>query len=121
MPWSNESGLEVSRVLTLLASLAISFGLYAQVWKMYRTGSVRDFTPVLLFALLTSELAWLNYGLVLREWPIILISGANLPAAVLAAAAYLRYRPREPADQCGPLFQPARPLGPIRVTSMADS
>ena len=84
--------LYVSRIAVLIASIAITAGLYHQTVKIWLTRSAGDFTLTLIAALLLNEIAWLNYGVALSEWPIIVISAANLPAAVLAGAGYLKYR-----------------------------
>ena len=82
---------EISRVITVLASLTITFGLYAQCCKLFRTRSARDFNPALVGSLLFSEIVWLNYGLVLGEWPIVLISCLNLAPVALITLGYWRY------------------------------
>ena len=84
--------LEFSRLFTVFGSFAITFGLYAQAIKIYRTKSARDFTWVMLIALFVSELAWLNYGICLKEWPIVLTSLADVPATILAFRGFLLYK-----------------------------
>jgi uncharacterized protein with PQ loop repeat len=83
---------EVTRFLILLASLTISLGLCAQCLKMFRTKSAKDFTPLLVASLLFSELVWLNYGLVIQEWPIIASSGFNVIPVTLITIGYCLYR-----------------------------
>ncbi len=84
--------LEFSRIITVIASLAITIGLYDLSFKIWRTKSARDFTPTLVAALLFNELAWLNYGLALPEWPIVVVGCLNLPAVAIASLGYLRYK-----------------------------
>ena len=84
--------LEVSRIVTILASVAITIGLYDQALKIWRTQSAKDFTVTLVAALIFNEVAWLNYGFALREWPIIGVGLANIPAVLVAGAGFLRYR-----------------------------
>jgi len=84
--------LDISRIGVLVASVAITAGLYHQALKIWRTRSARDFTITLVVALLFNEVAWLNYGVALREWPIIVVSFANVPAVVIASIGYARYR-----------------------------
>jgi MtN3 and saliva related transmembrane protein len=82
---------EFSRILTVVASIALTYGLYHQVWKIFTTKSAKDFTVPLIVALLFSETAWLNYGIAIQEWPIIAITSANLPAVILAAVGMYFY------------------------------
>jgi MtN3 and saliva related transmembrane protein len=84
--------LEVSRIITVLASIFISFGLYTQAIKIWRTKSAKDFTLIIVLALIFNEAAWLNYGLALWEWPIILLGSVNIPAAIAAGIGYFKYR-----------------------------
>ncbi len=81
---------EVSRYLVTLASVLLILGLYHQVYKMFKTKSASDFSYGMLGALFLAELAWLNYGIVLDEWPILVMVVAEIPASILAL--YGRYR-----------------------------
>lgn len=90
--------LNASRLLTLFASIAISIGLYDQAFKIWRTKSAKDFTWTIVAALVFNELAWLNYGFVLREWPIITIGLLNIPASLIAAVGYARYKGGENSE-----------------------
>ncbi|MBV9467731.1 MAG: hypothetical protein JOZ57_00630 [Abitibacteriaceae bacterium] len=84
--------VELSRILALITSLAITFGLYDQTVKIWKTKSAKDISFSLVAALTLNELAWLYYGLMINEWPIILLSLLNLPAALIGAVGYWRYR-----------------------------
>ena len=84
--------LEISRIVALIASVFITIGLYHQAFKIWKTKSAKDFTWTIIIALLLNELAWLNYGFALVEWPIIVIAFANVPAAIIASIGYLKYR-----------------------------
>ena len=86
------SYIEFSRILATVASMVITVGLYSQATKIWRTKSARDFSALLVAALLLDEIAWLNYGLAIYEWPIILIAALNIPAVILAVVGYLKYR-----------------------------
>lgn len=81
---------EISRILTFVVSVAITYGLYDQSWKLWRTRSGKDFTPSIVLALVLNELAWLNYGCSIAEWPIILVGILNVPAVIWLAAGYIR-------------------------------
>jgi len=84
--------LHVSRIITFIASIAITYGLYDQALKIWRTKSAKDFTWSIVVALLFNECAWLNYGFSLMEWPIITIGILNVPAAIIAGIGFLKYR-----------------------------
>ena len=82
----------VAGYLAIATSLFLSYGLYAQVWKIYRTKSAKDFALPLILALVFNELAWLNYGLRLGQLPVWIIPAFNLPAVIAGIPGYLRYR-----------------------------
>lgn len=84
--------LELSRVLTVVGSGIITVGLYAQAHKAFVNKSVDDFSMVLVLSLIINELVWFNYGVALREWPIILISGLNIPAVSMIMFCFFSYR-----------------------------
>ena len=76
----------------MCASVFITLGLYDQSLKVWRTRSAKDFTTSIVIALIVNEVAWLNYGVSLREWPVIAVSLFNIPAAAIAAIGYFRFR-----------------------------
>ena len=75
----------------MIAGLVITVGLYSQCIKVFRTKSARDFSALLIVALLYSEIAWLVYGLGIREWPITALALINLPAEVAITIGYIKY------------------------------
>jgi MtN3 and saliva related transmembrane protein len=83
--------LDISRYLTIVASVVITAGFYAQVWKIFATKSAKDFSLILLIALVINEFAWLNYGYALSEWPIILLGCLNVPALFVALYGFFKY------------------------------
>jgi len=95
-----EAYCDISRLMTFLANLTICAGLYAQCYKIFRTQSSKDINLALVVALMMGQVMALNYGLAIREWPIIAISCLNLPAVSLIAIGCWRYRqPRKHALQ----------------------
>ena len=84
--------LAISRVLTFLTSLAITFGSYDQAVKIWKTKSARDISYSLIVAWLLNEVAWLYYGAQIREPIIVILSLINMPAAFICAAGYWKYR-----------------------------
>jgi MtN3 and saliva related transmembrane protein len=82
----------ISRLAVIAASFLITMGLYQQAYKIWKTRSVRDFVAVVIAAVLVNELAWLNYGMMLGEWPIILVTALNLIPAAAICMGYIRFR-----------------------------
>lgn len=88
--------IEFSRIITVVASFMLTYGLYTQVWKMFKTKSAKDFTFSLVFAIAFNELIWLNYGISIVEWPIIAICSLNLPADLLICYGFYLYGRKGP-------------------------
>ena len=88
---SGANYVEISRILTLFGSAGVVFGLYHQVYKIYKTKSAKDISVLMISALILSESVWLNYGIALGEWPIILLGCLNYPGLILLAIGYAKY------------------------------
>jgi len=86
------SWLEFSRIITVIASFAITAGLYRQGFMIWKSRSAKDFSMLLIVAVVFNELAWLNYGIALVEWPITLVALLNIPAVAMATAGYFKFR-----------------------------
>ncbi len=89
------SYLDFSRYVVTASSILLSVGLYHQVYKMFKTKSSDDFSVLMLLALLVCQLSWINYGLLIKEWPILFLSIVELPAGILALYGCLKYRKKE--------------------------
>ena len=59
---------------------------------MWRARSAKDFAVTIVVALVVDEVAWLNYGLSIGEWPIYILGFINMPAVVLLVLGFTRYR-----------------------------
>jgi len=82
---------EGSRIVVSLTSIILVCVVYAQVIKIFKTKSAKDFSLVLILALFFDGIAWLNYGVMLWEWPILVISCVSFPAVVGTAFGYFKY------------------------------
>lgn len=90
--------LNISRLVTVLASIVITFGLYHQALKIFQTKSAKDFTWSIIAALFINELAWINYGISLKEWPIILVGGVNVPGIIIIVVGYFKFKHGKKSD-----------------------
>lgn len=87
--------LDLIRANTLIASLILTAGMYAQAWRIHANKSADDFTPLLIIAILYGEISWLLYGSAIQEWPILVVTLVNLPAEIAIATGYFMYRRKE--------------------------
>ncbi len=86
---------DFSRYIVTAASIFLIIGLYHQVYKMFSTKSTDDFSVLMILALVICQLTWINYGVVLNEWPILVLSVLELPAGLLALLGYYKFRKRD--------------------------
>lgn len=90
----NMSWFSISQILVFVTTFLTVIGLYMQALKLWQTKSVDDFDQVMVVALLANEIVWLNYGIQLKEWPIIAIPILSIPAACLIVVGYFKFRTR---------------------------
>jgi len=83
---------ESARILALASSVLITLGTYDQVWRIWRTKSVNDISASYVLMAGVNEVTWLNYGIAIHEWPMIVVGVVNFPACVLAIWGYLKFR-----------------------------
>ncbi len=86
--------VEASRILSVVTSIGLVYSLYAQGFKIWRRRSAADIHMAIAVVPLINEIAWLNYGFAIREWPILVICGVNLGACLLITTGYFKYRKR---------------------------
>lgn len=90
--------IEFSRVAVLIVSVMVVFGIYAQAYRIWRRKSVDDFSATLVTVLLANEIIWLNYGLAIWEWPIIVVGVLNVPPTFAIFVGYYQFRKKEKKD-----------------------
>ena len=86
------SYLDFSRYIVTASSILLIIGLYHQVYKMFKTKSTDDFSTIMIISLICCQVTWINYGYVLDEWPILILSSIELPAGILAIYGHLKFR-----------------------------
>ena len=86
------SYIDFSRYIVTASSVLLILGLYHQVYKMFKTKSTDDFSSLMIVSLICCQVTWVNYGYVLNEWPILILSSIELPAGFLAMYGHLKFR-----------------------------
>lgn len=85
-----------SEILTFIAALLITFGLYAQAKRVWKRESADDLSLPLVISVMINELMWLNYGIHLlpERWVVAAVPALNIPAAIWLAVGYFKYSRR---------------------------
>ena len=87
--------IDFSRYIVTVASIFLILGLYHQVYKMFKTKSSDDFSLLMILSLIFCQVTWINYGAVLDEWPILILSSLEFPAGVMALVGCLKFRSKK--------------------------
>lgn len=77
--------------LGLVAGSLTSIAFLPQVLRTYRTKSTRDVSLTMMLVFTIGILAWLAYGLLLNDIPLIFANGLTLVMVILILAAKLRW------------------------------
>jgi len=96
--------VEMSRILTTVGSAGMIYALYAQALKVWKRKSADDIHLAIAVVPFLSSMIWFNYGISIKEWPIQLICGLELPASALICIGYFRYC-KDPLGSLKPFVQ----------------
>jgi MtN3 and saliva related transmembrane protein len=75
-----------------VAGFLTTLSFVPQVIRAYRTRSVNDLSWVWLSVFMAGLLGWLTYGLILRDWPMILANTITISLCVVLMYMKARYR-----------------------------
>ena len=75
-----------------VAGLLTMFGFAPQVYKMYRTKSVSDISPVMLGQGSLGTFLWLLYGIVIQSNPMIVSSTVTIFFFIAGLVLYFKYK-----------------------------
>ena len=83
-----------SELLTFVAALLITFGLYDQALRVWKRESADDLSLPLVASVLLNEVMWLNYGVHLlpAQKVVAAVPALNIPAAIILAVGYFKFR-----------------------------
>jgi uncharacterized protein with PQ loop repeat len=102
---------EISRVVLAAANLLLSFGLFTQCWRLYRTKSTKGLAVALFASLAVYRILQTNYGVAINEWPIILAGAVSLPPTVLIIIGFCLYHRRPAKAAASPIVARVNPKG----------
>lgn len=78
-------------ILGIMAGTLTTISFIPQVMKIYRTKDSKDLSMVTFCVFSCGVFLWLIYGIVTREWPIILANGVTLILILIIIAMKIRY------------------------------
>ncbi len=78
-------------ILGILAGTLTTVSFIPQVIKIYRTKDAKDLSIITFCIFSCGVFLWLIYGIVIKEWPIILANGITLILIFLIIAMKIIY------------------------------
>jgi len=83
---------EVISALATIIGIAMSLSHFSQAYKIYKTKSAKDISLIFIFIFILGAFIWFAYGILLKEWPVILSFGIAVLGTISVLILTLRYR-----------------------------
>lgn len=83
---------DMIQYLGYFAGLLTVGAFLPQVIRTWRTRQTRDLSLGMFALLVTASLLWMFYGIVIRDWPVVLTNAGMMALNGSLAVAKLRYR-----------------------------
>jgi len=81
-------------ILGMAAGTICAVSFVPQVVRIYRTKNVRDISLVTFVVLSVGTVAWFIYGVLIKEWPVIIANAVTFVLVVLIMIMKIKYRER---------------------------
>ena len=88
--------MEAQDLLGYFAALMTTVAFVPQAWKTFKTHDVSGISLRMYTVFTTGVAAWLAYGILQKDWPIILANGVTLVLAVCVLVMRLRFKAKGP-------------------------
>ena len=82
-------------ILGVMAGTLTTISFIPQVLKIYKTKDAKDLSIITFYMFSCGVFLWLVYGIVIREWPVILANGITFVLSCLIIAMKIKYRKRK--------------------------
>lgn len=81
-------------VIGIIAGILTSISMVPQLIKVIKEKDVENISPIMISILLVGVSMWVVYGLMLKEWPIILSNAFSVLVNATLLACYFFFRER---------------------------
>lgn len=75
--------MDASTIVGSLAALCSMTSLVPQAWKVIRTRETKDLSPVMYALTVMGFAAWVTYGVLRGDWPLMVTNGVCLSLSTL--------------------------------------
>ncbi|MEH6679206.1 MAG: SemiSWEET transporter [Sediminicola sp.] len=87
--------MEGTDILGLVAGACVTIAVVPQIKKAFKTKKVDDVSPFMFLILIIGVFLWVVYGVVQRDFPIIITNGISLCLNGAMFYVILRYRKKQ--------------------------
>ncbi|MBP0903168.1 SemiSWEET family sugar transporter [Mariniflexile gromovii] len=70
--------MNIEDIVGILAGVFTTIAVMPQIWKAVKTRSVKDVNPYMFVILCLGVGLWTFYGILKKDWPIIITNGISL-------------------------------------------
>jgi MtN3 and saliva related transmembrane protein len=88
--------MEAQDLLGYFAALMTTVAFVPQAWKTFKTHDVSGISLRMYTVFTTGVAAWLAYGILQKDWPIILANAVTLGLALCVLVMRLRFKAKGP-------------------------
>jgi MtN3 and saliva related transmembrane protein len=83
--------MDATLVIGLVAGFLTTFSFVPQIAKIVKTRSAEDVSRRMFLAIASGVALWLAYGIMLKQWPIIVWNSVSLVLAITILVLKQRY------------------------------
>ena len=87
-----KSVLCMETVIGIVAGLLTSVSMVPQLIKVIKEKDVSNLSPFMVFILLTGVSMWVVYGMLLKDWPIIVFNAFSVLVNAILLSCYFLFR-----------------------------
>jgi MtN3 and saliva related transmembrane protein len=84
--------------LGMAAGTLCTLSFIPQVVRIYRTKNVRDISLMTFVILSVGTVVWFIYGVLIKEWPVIIANAVTFVLVLLILSMKIRYRQRQETE-----------------------
>jgi MtN3 and saliva related transmembrane protein len=84
--------IDTARIIGLIAGLLTTSSLLPQLVRTIKTKSAHDLSLVMYLLFVLGIVGWLIYGIMVKEWPIILANAVTFVMASALIICKIKYR-----------------------------
>lgn len=82
----------IADIIGFLAGILIAISIIPQIFKSVKTKKVEDISLLMLLIIISGEVLWIIYGIMIKSYPIITVDSFALIAVLIMIYIQLKYK-----------------------------